>query len=436
MYGLQAGFARRDITPDLGMRNSLGVTCVATEIWDPLYATALYLEEGNERAVLVGADTCAFLDAADRAIRGAVGRELGLEPGRVILIASHTHSGPYLSTEASELIAPHGLAVIEEEYVDRLTRRIVEAAREAADRSVPAHVAFGRGRVDRLASNRRVRLDGRVVHRYGRPPEELRALPEGCIDAECGVIRVVAARGGTLGVVVGYACHPTAAGGDLHGWVSADFVGCGLRTVEAALGAPCLFLQGTAGNTGTGKWVASSPRADVEAMGRRFADGIFRGLDAPGPPATGPLRFAAAAVELRLDPLPTVAELERRLDSELELGDTVRIVERAEQLVVARRAAELAQASVRALSLGGVALCALPGEVFVELGLAVRSRSPFRETVVAAYTNNSLQYIPTASAFDEGAYEVDGGWRYIARGEGERLVDSAVDLLGRLAGTS
>ncbi len=414
------------------MRNSLGVACAATEIWDPLHATALYLEEGRERVVLVGADICAFLDASDREIREAVGRELGLEPDRVILNASHTHSGPYLSTEAGELIAPHGLTVIEEEYVARLSRRIVEAAREAAGRAVAARVAFGRGRVERVAGNRRVRVEGRVVHRYGRPPEELRALPEGVIDPECAVARFEAADGSALGAMVGYACHPTAAGGDLHGWVTADFVGHGLRLAETALGSPCLFLQGAAGNTGTGKWICSTPRADVEAMGARFADGISRGLGALEPVEAGRLRFAAATIELRLDSLPPVAELERRLDSALASGDTARIVERAEQVVVARRAAELARSRVRALSVGGLALCALPAEVFVELGLAIRDGSPFRDTLVAAYTNNSLQYIPTASAFEEGSYEVDGGWRYIARGEGEKLAEAAVALLGRL----
>ena len=62
-----------------------------------------------------------------------------------------------------------------------------------------------------------------------------------------------------------------------------------------------------------------------------------------------------------------------------------------------------------------------PGEVFLEHGLAIRAASPFAETIVAAYNDNTLQYIPTAAAFPEGEYEVDGGWRYIRPGEGERM---------------
>ena len=50
--------------------------------------------------------------------------------------------------------------------------------------------------------------------------------------------------------------------------------------------------------------------------------------------------------------------------------------------------------------------------------------------IVTAYNDNSLQYIPTASAFPEGAYEVDGGWRYIAPGAGEALAAGDVANLG------
>ena len=51
---------------------------------------------------------------------------------------------------------------------------------------------------------------------------------------------------------------------------------------------------------------------------------------------------------------------------------------------------------------------------------------------MAAYNDNTLQYIPTAAAFPDGEYEVDGGWRYIQAGQGERMADEAVRLLGGL----
>jgi hypothetical protein len=93
-------------------------------------------------------------------------------------------------------------------------------------------------------------------------------------------------------------------------------------------------------------------------------------------------------------------------------------------------------ARITAFALGDVALVILPGEVFVAHGLAIRAASPFAETIVAAYDDNTLQYIPTEAAFAEGAYEVDGGWRYIQRGEGERMVATAIGELGQLRSTA
>ncbi len=49
-----------------------------------------------------------------------------------------------------------------------------------------------------------------------------------------------------------------------------------------------------------------------------------------------------------------------------------------------------------------------------------------------AYNDNTLQYIPTAGAFADGEYEVDGGWRYIQAGPGERMAAEAVRLLSGL----
>ncbi len=109
------------------------------------------------------------------------------------------------------------------------------------------------------------------------------------------------------------------------------------------------------------------------------------------------------------------------------------IISIGDRLVLARRKAELAGAPILSLAIGpDLAVVVLPGEVFLEHGLAVRADSPFRDTLVAAYNDTTLQYIPTAAAFPEGEYEVDGGWRYIRAGQGEQMSAEAVRLLSGL----
>ncbi len=275
MSDLRAGFARRDITQPLGTPSSLGLYTPVTEIWDPLSATAVVLEGGAERVALVGLDLCGLLAASHQAIRGAVAAATGIDAGRVVLNVSHSHSAPYISADLQELLRPFGLRSHDDDYAATLERAVVDAVAEAADRAVPVRVATGRGRVDRVAANRRPkRPDGRTVHRYGRPPEELRALPEGLIDPEVAVVRFDGLDGRPVGAILTYACHATASGLGIPTNVSADFVGHGRTVIEHEFDLTCVFLQGCAGNQGTGKWVSGTPWEDTVAMGGRFAAGV------------------------------------------------------------------------------------------------------------------------------------------------------------------
>ena len=215
--------------------------------------------------------------------------------------------------------------------------------------------------------------------------------------------------------------------------VSADFVGHGRTAVEASLGSTCVFLQGCAGNQGTGKWVSGTAWDDTVAMGGRFARGVGEALQAAHPATDGALRVPRSWVPLELDPFPPLAELEAAFDRATQDTEFAGIVSIGDRLVLARRQSELSGAPIAALAIGpDLALVVLPGEVFLEHGLAVRAGSPFADTVVAAYNDNPLQYIPTAAAFPDGEYEVDGGWRYIRAGQGERMADEAVRLLAGL----
>jgi hypothetical protein len=88
-------------------------------------------------------------------------------------------------------------------------------------------------------------------------------------------------------------------------------------------------------------------------------------------------------------------------------------------------------AEVQALSIGReLAVVGLPGEVFTELGLTLRERSPFRHTLVLSLANDTVGYIPTRRAYDEGGYEVAASC--LAPGAGEQLVEEALRLLATL----
>ena len=69
----------------------------------------------------------------------------------------------------------------------------------------------------------------------------------------------------------------------------------------------------------------------------------------------------------------------------------------------------------------------MPGEIFTELGTAIKRSSPFPLTIVAELAHGPVTYFPNDAAFDQGNYEVVTS--RAARGSGERLVAAAKALL-------
>ena len=88
------------------------------------------------------------------------------------------------------------------------------------------------------------------------------------------------------------------------------------------------------------------------------------------------------------------------------------------------------EAEVQTFGIGDIALVSLPGEIFVELGLAVKEKYPFQYTFIIEQSQSDLGYVPDEKAFDEGAYEVEVS--RIKKGEGEKFVDAALQLLNKI----
>lgn len=86
-------------------------------------------------------------------------------------------------------------------------------------------------------------------------------------------------------------------------------------------------------------------------------------------------------------------------------------------------------AEVNVIGIGKeLAIVALPGEVFVELGLAIKRGSPFRTTLVVELSNCiETCYVPTRAAYAGGSYEVTNST--VQAGSGEMLVEEALRLL-------
>jgi hypothetical protein len=240
--------------------------------------------------------------------------------------------------------------------------------------------------------------------------------------------------------------------------ISADYPGAVSRAVKRLLGATALFLTGACGDVNPLTPGTSLERvydrsvgtfADVEEMGTAVACETVKSLMGSRREEEVELRALRREVKLSVQPVPEVkleevAGLEEELRRALVRGDEALASQLRFKLGVARWALEVSRrvrerapggelaTEVQAVRLGSVAIVALPGEPFVEVGLAIKSGSPARLTVVAGYSNDAIGYVPTDSAFDEGGYETAFPACIVSKGSAQRLVESALEALKQL----
>ena len=83
--------------------------------------------------------------------------------------------------------------------------------------------------------------------------------------------------------------------------------------------------------------------------------------------------------------------------------------------------------------ISGIGMTFAPGEMFNQLGVQVKERSPYDTTISFSYSSQAIGYIPDSKAYDYGCYETDTCPQ--AQGSGEMLVDAFIENLNELKKT-
>lgn len=468
---LQAGVGRAVITPPVGV-DLMGYSRrsrPSTGVHMDLYVTALVLATDARPVAILDADLIYLHPPVVDEIRDAVAQRLGSDRARVLVACTHSHSAPTSSPVKiggeQDRVRPE-----EEAYIRSLPSRFLSAVDEARRGLAPGRVGAGLGHLA-LSVNRREKLpDGRVV---------LGLNEEGPVDHGVGVIRVDREDGRPLASVVNYACHPIFVGSGSR-VISPDFPGPMRRTVERETEATCLFLQGATGNINPRSPMHPDTR-EAERAGRRLGlEAAKTFLDIATQPTerreqwiTSVATFHLVRDEVverltpdRLDarervlslplvPLPSADEARELLESrraavarlEAQHADPDDVNPARYQVLwgelllraLARGSPGEAAVPVQAVRINDVAIIAVAGELFVEAQLAIKKSSPFRHTLVAAYANGCVGYLPTRDAYPDGGYEVEHSYRgyrlpaAIAPGGAEQVAETAVTLLREMA---
>ncbi len=395
--GFRAGAARIDITPPTGFAlwgYAARKDTPSTGVLDPLQARALVLAVGQHRLALVSLDLGRAPTRASTAVIRQQVQKAGI--GTLFLVGSHTHNGPVLELD--------GWPTPETSYVRTLEKKLTEVILQANRNLQPAELGFA-GKA--VPFNR---------NRHSRRPDKP-------VDPELLILRVEDRDGKAIAHAVNFAAHPTLIDNRSRQF-SADYPGVLAGLVEKETQAPCLFLQGAAGDLSPNTEQGRDPKAFGTALARETLALIPTIRCRPLQQKALACRDEEMSFRSRFDlsnPLINAAF------SYAFFPALVAFYEREYRQGIRPRL-------TTAVLDGRIGFVGVSGEVFCGHSLHLKKRARLDALFFLGYCNDYHQYFPTIEAAAEGGYGADLTVSPVEVGAGERIMDRALLRLYQLRG--
>jgi len=477
---LKIGWAQADITPPLPV-----LLCgqfhmrVAEGVHDPLTATVLVLDDGDDQAVFVSCDLLRTSDELKAATLDCLGgRAKGLDAGKVILHATHTHTGPELrlGNDTTQQQATARLMKIDAlepaEYIRLAGGRIADAVAQAWNSRSPGSIAYGMDYAV-IGRNRRWANTHGVSTMLGQPNVPEFSHVEGYEDHSVGIIATRDAAGLLTGIVVNLTCPSQVYGGEYL--VSADFWHDARQLLRQKYGRSLHVLTqcGTAGDQcphllydkkAHQRMLDLVGRTERQEYGLRVADAVTRAMRilSSRTDATGPLRHHVGNLQL---PAARISEQEMqqfhkqaqeqkqvfedwllKLDADPSLRNEPRWYNKP-----SRAAGLMAWSSdvvhrylqqqngqldtwpceMHVVRLGDIALASNPFEYYLDFGVFIKVRSKAVQTFLVQLAGPGT-YVPTLRSVQGGGYGSTAASNPVGPEGGRMLAEATVERINEM----
>ena len=457
---LLTGISEVDITPPRGFPMAgYYHERLAEGALDPLKAKAIVFRNDTTAGALVVCDLIGIATDLTREVRKRASEKTGIPPECIALAATHSHTAPDYMKELFLRLGNEKQEPIRAEYIDKLINGIVEAIVKAHASASSAQLQWGSAHQKFPVSfNRRfVMRDGSVKTWMNfANPDVVRAA--GPIDPEIQLLAIHDVNDKPIALLSNFALHLDTVGG--MNW-SADYPFFIEKTLRKEAGEDFISIFGTGC---CGDINHANPNAKevnkTPLIGSTLGETIQQQLNSMQPLASQQLSVKSRTVRLPLQGA-TEDEVERSISllklakakEKVDFLDHVTAYKKMilDQMLHSKPFANTADhitwglsrslagigdsipVDITVMTLGhDVAIVCLPGEVFVELGLAIKQGSPFRTTFVIELSNAvETIYVPHRAAYAGGSYEVTNS--NVMPGSGEMLVESALSLLRECA---
>lgn len=445
---LRAGAAAVDITPTDFPQNMPGgfSANMAEKAHDPFHARALVLSDATTTLAMVVVDNLgAGPEVLDEAKTLASARS-GIPTDKMLICSTHTHSGPSLN-KRSEKAAAYWTRFVEgvAQSIIQAHARLRPASFGAASHPLPDEVFNRRWflKPGKMPPNPFGRLD-KVKMNPGTSPDVL-DRPAGPTDPDITIISLQDAKRRPITLFANYSLHYV--GGTPPGQMSADYFGEFARLMPYRLRGDGQFVammsNGTSGDINNIPFGVTRPPREpfeqIRIVARKAADAAW---------------FAHRKIEKHLNDVPIgmlqrEATLKYRRPSAQDIAEANAVLAIKDQAAIdklprlaknyagsvvnaAQRTEGTLTVKVQAIRIGDLAVCAIPFETFVEIGLDLKKRSPFPLTMVIGLANGRHGYLPTPEQHKLGGYETWFGTNQVQEDASTILVNNLLELLGEL----
>ena len=407
---LRAGAVSIDVTGDPGpeLTGFLGRVQPSTHIRTRLFARAVYLENKPETLVWIVVDSLGLAPEINTRVKTTLAAEFGIEPWRIVLSATHTHSAPAAARLSS-------CGEYSEEYVESvLIPGLLKAGRDAKATAEECTMVTATGEID-LAIDRR-----------GQPVKH--------VERRVPAVGFKRADGPFKTVLLGYTMHPVCYA---SGAIAAEWPGAAADAVQNVFSkeTEAFVFQGACGNNNPPKRDISD--AEMQGWGKMIVDSVAEQLKSAEPQKPS-FAVRTRQIAMLLDypdekGISAFAEANRRGLAGSPKG--LQACDIWEQWATQYRdngGPDFIAVEIAAIVLGERVFVTGPFETLSWMNPELMARTG-QDCFAVGYTNGNYGYLAHDAAYDEGGYEVGAHLWYrnfrFKRGELERLAESCVPLV-------
>lgn len=456
----RAGAATSNITPPIAAESGARTSRPpATHVHDDLHARCLVLDDGQAKLAFVVVDLRHISAEVAAAAKVIIEKTTGIPPQCVVISATHSHT-----TGGARLEEREG-----EPYYDYsafLTRRIADGVLRAHNQLEPAQIGWGVVEEPTQVFNRRWFVKPERGPVYGahdnvekvdtNPGYKGLLRPAGPVDPQITFVSVRSTSGKPISLLASYGLHYV--GGVTPNTISADYFAIFADRVGELLGADRhqdppfvgIMANGTSGD------VNNLERYSDEELARRGPQPKkkyqpFEKAREVADLCAGKVTEAHKTLQwhdhVKLMSVQRTLTFERRYptNEEVAWAESVK-AKRIKPMSTSRYSTYgtvLAYASpdmpptvdvvVQTHRIGDLAVATMPFEVFAEIGLELKQRSPIQPLMNISIANGAHGYLPTPEQHKLGGYETWIGVNKVQLDASVKMVNALVEMLVELA---